>query len=55
MTFLLEDLHWICEYVNWIINNMGNVVVLEKILFSLSFPNKTQLMEGKYFHGSTGN
>lgn len=55
MTFLLEDLHWLCEYMSWIINNMGKVVVLGKILFSLSFPNKAQLMVEKCFHGSTSN
>lgn len=55
MTFLLEDLHWICDYVSWINNYMGKVVVPGKILFSLSIPNKAQLMEEKCFHGSTGN
>lgn len=53
MTFLLEDLNWICEYVIWIINNMGKGVVLGKM--PLSFPNKAQLMEDKSFYGSTGN
>lgn len=55
MTFLLEDLHWLCEYMSWIINNMGKLAVLGKILCSPSFPHKAQLMEGKCFHGSTGN
>lgn len=55
MTFLLEDLHWICEYVSWIINNMAKMVVLGKMLFSQPFPNKAQLMEDKCFHRSTGN
>lgn len=53
--FLLEDLHWLCDYMTWIINNMGKVAVLGKILCSPSFPNKAQLMEEKCFHGSTGN
>lgn len=42
MTFLLEDLHWFCDYMSWIINNMGKVAVLGKILCSPSFPNKAQ-------------
>lgn len=55
MAFLLEDLHWLCGYMGWIINNMAKVAVLGRIVCSPSFPNKAQLMEAKCFHGSTGN
>jgi len=55
MAPLLEDLHCVCDYMSWIINNMGKVAVLGKILCSPSFPNKAQLVEKKCFCGSTGN